>query len=357
MSERLPRESPKSPSRSEPKSRDKEKYHLSPEFGSVLEKYPSHFLAKGGEHFVYEIGTDEEGDLRDVVVKANVLRAKQLDGLLKENRVSSFEDLPRETQEKVRQLVEDQDRKYRAMRKVFGSDHVVPQRMSIAEVPINPVIAEEVFGSGSEKSSAWTVVTLQKRAKELRDPNARIMDFGAEYLELKGVSPARYGEIADRHADKRLSALIQNAWNDPKLKEQVIDFIEKAVTYSEQEGEILDFIGSRNVYFYQQTRPDGEMAWSYRILDGFHAKPGRREIEVARAALARFEEQEEIRDQDMGTLVNALAYMRSMNAAAQALGIPRRIDLIGDFPKTKLAALNNAIRKKMRPVDPNATQT
>ncbi|MCC7523057.1 hypothetical protein IT407_04670 [Candidatus Uhrbacteria bacterium] len=358
MSERIPKESPKSPDKPEKRQQMVKLYHLDQQTHAILKKYPAHFLAKGGEHFVYEIGSKETGDLRDVVVKGSAQMAQVMTRELEDKGVEKPSDLPFERQEIFKRYLHEDEQKYLALRKTFGADHVMPQRRYIMNVPINEDIAEEIFGEESDKEDCWTLVTLQKRAKELSESKFAILDMGTEYVERSPVGPSEYARgKAESSLDRRSSILLMQAMKDPQLREQVEDFVKKAVTYTENEHEILDLIGSRNVYFYKKEQDDGTSRWSYRILDGFYAKPRIKILDKAKAAIGYFEEHGELKNKsEANVLMNALAYARSINAMAKSLGLKERVDILDDVKEETIEKLLNEIRKKTDYVDPNMTQ-
>lgn len=313
----------------------------------LLVAYPTSYLAKGGEHFVFNVGKKKVPEqMRDIVVKGNIQYARKLQER-GANDFENMEELPVALKEEMLGSIKKDRKKYEQFRSYFGESNVSPQRKYLMRVPVSKEMATEVFPrAGLVPHEVWTLVTVQKRAEELGPEYAtRRFDIGARYAEIgPRVTPEAYaessahlfaGEPRDRRMEEgteimeeiepRNARLLRIASREPGLKEQLVDFIRKAIEYTEDTGEILDLIGKDNVTFVYDMKPDGSKIWRYKITDGFFAWPNSKRLKNAEAAVSEMMIDGEMPDASVSDFMNAANYVRAINSMAEQLGIPERL--------------------------------
>lgn len=121
-----------------------------------------------------------------------------------------------------------------------------------------------------------------------------------------------------------LAAMLRVARSDDdlSLKEQLADFVTRAIAYSTDTREILDLRGKNNVLFMRMN--NGE--WDYKLIDALDPKPNP-VMDNAPQALQQIAEGSDVSEQYLKNLHNGLGYVRSINALAHALGLPGRLRL------------------------------
>lgn len=294
----------------------KELFALDKTTHPLLEKYPAAYLARGAEHFVYEIEKADKSGARNVVVKAHVSSAKLLHEYEEDH--GNGPEIPPDTRATFERLIDADREKFEIFRKYFGAKHILAQRKFLMNVPISEGISREIFPHEETPAEAtWTMVTVQQRAKEL----------GEEYL----------GHHFDlRSRDRSTRRLLELSTRDEGLRENLKDFVERATRYTNEEGEILDLVGANNVIFAYRQAVDGTRVWNYRIVDGFSVRPKTSRVKQAGLALAGYVETGKIGQPSAAHDASlSLEYAGTMNALAEALGLPDRITAFEQMsPKT-----------------------
>ncbi|HEX8946665.1 MAG TPA: hypothetical protein VF829_00410 [Candidatus Paceibacterota bacterium] len=318
---------------------------LPTEHEAVIQYHPT-FLARGGDHLVYEA----EGH-PDTVIKASTFKMKDvlidnaekglpLDGISEEMRAF----LEKETEEKNIQM--------RLYREYFGAKHTLSERRYVMRVPISPEIIREIFVDDwedrkppegiSDIQGVWTTVIVQKKASEISDPNHLGLYFGgfveerkeqpdsSEYEVLNnaflGKNPILSEEMElffktqDNPQTHALADLLAKTEEDPALRVVLMDFVRKAIHFAEETGNILALAGEDNVIFAPK---DG--TWNYLLVDAIplYNEPI---FTLAKEAQERSENGEDLSQQDKSFTIRARNFVRTMNGLASALGIEERLE-------------------------------
>lgn len=320
-------------------------YQPDPALHEALKRYPLTFLGRGAEHLVYGIAGQKPERVRTLVLKADLSLAKKFHALLAAAKVDDPSRLPEQEQRLIREKLQEDAEKQRALRRAFGSAHVVACRKSIERVPLPAALARELFKTEAIRS-CWTVLTLQQRATELDDAEAEIYDLGADYLERNPeVDEASFAAQATSFLEERVIRLLEKAEQDQELAGVLQDFVLRAIKYTSQEGEILDLVGKRNAYFYRQSSREGRR-WTYRLLDVLHTGGKTRDFFRARHVLDEFQAVGTIRHaSDAALLMNTCAYVRTINGLATRVSRKERLRLLEEYPALDRVALFQEIRR------------
>jgi hypothetical protein len=321
-------------------------YTKLPEEHEAVMRYQPRYLARGGDHLVYEAEGHPETvikastfKIKDVLMD-NATRGLPLDGISDEMRAS----LEKEIEEKNAQI--------HLYREYFGAEHTLSERRYVMSVPISPEIIQEIFiddwkdrqpPEGIDTiQSAWTAAVIQKKASEISDPNHLGLYFGgfveerkeqpdqAEYEELNtaflGRSPIKPKDLElffrtqDNSKTHALADLVAKANTEPQLKVAVGDFVRKSIHFAENTGNILALAGEDNVIL---TPTEGN--WNYLLVDAIplYNEPI---FKLAKEAQARSENGKELSHQDVAFIMRARNFVRTMNGLAAALGIEERLE-------------------------------
>ena len=229
-------------------------------------KYKPQFLGYGGEHVVFSFpGKDR--------IVGKVHKAT-LEGSIRKNLDSGrpIDALPEGvTDEKKKEFLDAERQRHRVL-KAYFDDHVLAERPSIMQVPVNQKLLDAAIENPpalpNEPVEAWTLVRLQEKA-----PAEAVAD-GALSTAFRYREQFELGEH-DRDWYERLNAvlldgtaeftpdlhddgfglvydILEKMKDDEGLRDQVRDFTRRAIEYSTDTGELLDLAGKGNVTFYQK---------------------------------------------------------------------------------------------------------
>ncbi len=304
----------------------------------LVKKYQPKFLARGGEHIVYDIPGHP-----DVVAKVEVESIKS------PNFIS-----PDDT-EKIDELLAQKRTRFLKMKSIFGANHVLAERVFFMKVPVTDSVRKWVFEGRvpdtiktDDVKETWAIVKIQHRALELqnqersgivgsyveyRDPNLdAYRRITSALLEEDASAVFTREEFADL-AGSPLKELLEKADTDPLLTETLKDFVVKTIIYTKETGEMLDCAGFDNVPVWQEK--DG--TWNYRLVDALY--PGyqaEKKIDFARKALEMASRGEKLDDEHFFPLLNMVNFTRLINGLAERLGIVERISFVPDELKGKI---------------------
>jgi hypothetical protein len=122
-----------------------------------------------------------------------------------------------------------------------------------------------------------------------------------------------------------LAEILSAAQNDTSCRDTVKDFVEKAISFAEEHGEILDIVGDDNVIFTQGK--NGE--WDYKLVDALFPAPpppnGR--LSEAKDILEKIQNDQLISERERRSLINTLNFTRAINGLASCLEVDNRIDI------------------------------
>ncbi len=323
----------------------KSAYDELPTEHELVARYQPQFLARGGDHLVYEASGHP-----DVVIKASTYKIKDilidndarglpLDGVSDDMRAS----LEKEVAEKNAQI--------REYRKYFGAKHTLAEHRYLMQVPVSAEVLQEIFkndwkgravppGAASVRD-VWSAVAVQKKAPQIEDTNHVGLYFGG-FLEdrRQASSPGEYEyfseifehggaiqpedleeffRLQDNPDTHALRDLVLRAEQDPELKKTTIDFLLAAIHFANETGNILALAGTDNVILYQEN---GE--WNYLLVD---AIPLQNEpiLTAARVARERSENNEPLNQKEGGYIMRARNFIRTINGLAAALEVEQRV--------------------------------
>lgn len=303
----------------------------------LVSRYQPKFLAKGGEHIVYEVSGHP-----DVVVKVSTGPLKRVIDWNAEHG-QPIDSLPAELESRASEYLKEETARYQLLKNYFGADHVPSQKEFLVKVPITQEILNALYEGNppATTNEVWSVVMIQKRVEVLNDPER--LTIVAGYAENDEVSKDLYDEATEHfvfgknpeekiekgkflelqsHSD--LKALLEKTESDERLKELLKELVEKIISYTEETGEIFDLAGQDNIVLSQK---DGK--WTYVLVDTRY--PGESNmVEKAKIALLKLSVDSEIDEHDKNVLLNIFNFVRTINGLAEQMGVQKRINIVPD---------------------------
>lgn len=314
--------------------------------------------AKNDEGRVSEVSTEKlfgetKRNRRNVIAK--VERARLL-AVIENNlrRGDRLDTLSFDEYMGLEAVIEQQQKSISAMKQYFG-DGVLQERIYLMPIPVTdgllnaiaPKRAQMALPTGTHE--AWAIVHFQERAPDvafaegsfgLRTTYAELAKdikvddyFDENRVLLDGWEALHEREILDRVIVNHEA--FEAADNDPELRMLLIEFIDTAIRYTNETGEILDFVGSDNIRVYQEevtvkgregVADEKRNVWKLKLID---ARFGNMMFQSAQSTLRRLISRDPlaIDRRASSDLMNALAYTRFINAAALRLGMEKRLAL------------------------------
>jgi len=279
----------------------------------LVSRYQPKFLAKGGEHIVYEVPEHP-----DIVVKVSTGPLKKVIDWNAEHG-QPIDSLPAELESRAREYLKEETARYQLLKKYFGADHVPSQKEFLVKVPITQEILNALYEGSppATTNEAWSVVMVQKRVEALNDQTTEHFVFGKNAEEK--IEKEKFLEIQS-HND--LKALLEKSEGDENLRESLKELLEKIITYTEETGEIFDLAGQDNIVLSQK---DGK--WTYSLVDTRY--PGESKmVEKAKIALLKLSVGSEIDEHEKNVLLNIFNFVRTVNGLAEQMGTQKRINIV-----------------------------
>ena len=313
-----------------------------PSDAELISRYKPEFYKRGGDHLVYRVPGHPE-----LVVKASWRKIKDIlyecytKGITDEDSMKAYAETYSAGD------VWRKNAEARNLWRCFGSNHALQERRYLMQVPISPEILDELFRddyigrklpeSARIVRNVWTHVAVQKFSKEAEDPGRLAFSFGnypenisqdeVNYLKMthallegQQVDEKEFLAFQDISSGKFLTRLVECAHTDLGLKEAVIDFVQKAISYVRSNGQILALAGEDNVIFFKKNG-----SWGYKLIDAMPV-PTQLIYKEAQEYLAR-QPHGTIDKRQRGDLIRSINFARAINGTAAALGIPDRITL------------------------------
>ena len=311
-------------------------YNLDNLDNDLVLKYQPTFLAKGGEHLVYEIP-----DHPDVIAKVRIGEIKRM---LEINYQAGqpLDSLSPEAQSKAQDYLETERSRYQTIRQHFGSEHVPNQKEFLIKVPITEDIIRSFYDGQlpANTDEVWSIMMIQKRIKELDIPHLSMVSGYSEHSE---TLPETYNQttqhlIQEKNSEQPLSSedflaiqsnehlrtLVEQSETDENLKETLADLVEKIISYTSETGEILDLAGEDNVILHQK-----DDVWSYTLVDARY--PGTSNmIETVEIILSKLSTGDGLDEHEKNILLNTVNFVRTINGLAEQIGVSNKIDIIPD---------------------------
>ncbi len=310
--------------------------------GLLPDKHEPRFLARGGEHLVFDF---EDPKHRGIVYKVNyqesmpAIRAKMSgDPERLKKEVAGLKEKIAQRREITAQI-----------RRYFGYNAVPAQQYQLREVPVSreiihqlrPNLASEV----KDIESAPALVLAQRKKESLTDPAAQRISLTSYYPEasgrfyrtqdimarvdydaahdiLAGKGRSDLSSEAQREAVLRaypaLWPLMQEAKYDPALFEKLRDTAGEMAHFIQDTGIPLELAGKDNVVLVKDKKgwellmPDALPLGDYSVID----------LEIA---IERLKRGEELTPRLRGVALNVLNSVRVANALALLTDAPERV--------------------------------
>ena len=333
-------------------------YDTLPPDAELVLRYQPQFFDRGGDHLVYKVPSHPE-----VVVKASWRKIKDILFACHELGLKDETSIERYVHEQFDKDVAQKNREVRALKRHFGSAHVLSERRCLMRVPVSEQLLDELFRNdylerampeeARHVRQAWTHVAVQSYCSEVEDPNHLTFSFGL-FIEENGVEDGEYLKITDQlinhphdelppdflqmqdvSSGKFLTKLIETAQHDPALKKPLVEFLLKTISYARSDMQILALGGKDNVIFF----PKYDGAWDYKLID---ALPIPDEPILHRfmddLALTMCNDMLPTKAQ-RSNIIRVFNFVRVINGAAAALGVNERIEL----PKIPEVLIKNVL--------------
>jgi hypothetical protein len=326
----------------------------------LVKKIQPKFLARGGEHIVYEIPGHPE-----IVAKVETALMARLQ-VANAERSLPLDTMPHDVLPLVRQHVQNQRERYVRLKEYFGREHVLPMKQSLMRVPITNQISTAIHrgkppAGAAETGESWAIVRIQKRAPEFgrrdlaaftagyaefHDPNPdqyrRVTRALVDLDDSEDFSSAQFRGLLSPHTAETLLAVAV----DQNLRAALRDFVTRTFRYVNETGEILDLADVHNVTVFKN---DG--AWSYRLIDALYpAGPqGKRTAMFldARKAVAKAAARKKLNDGQKNKLLNTVNFVRFLNGLARTVGIGEQLRLVDPELQGKVDFLSILPRKRL----------
>ncbi len=295
-------------------------YDNLPEEDYLVEKYQPKFLARGGDHLVYEVQ-----DHPDVVIKASTFRVKDILANNVEHGIP-LDSMSDDMRAQIETELKEKDEQSKALRNYFGNEHTLAERRYLMKVPVTGEILTDIFkgdwkgrippASSLEMKKAWSSVIVQQRAEAISDTTHLSLNFEG-FLE-----DGKYDETA-------IQNILALSEIDPALRDSLKEFVSKAVSYANDTGNILAMAGKDNVIFYKEANNSdnvNEEKWNYLLVDALpiHNEPVfKMSQEIARKIM----DDQKITEHEKTLLKKGLNFTRTINGLAEKLGMMERSSL------------------------------
>ncbi|MCR4256742.1 MAG: hypothetical protein NUW08_03490, partial [Candidatus Uhrbacteria bacterium] len=244
----------------------------------------------------------------------------------------------------------------------FGREHVPPQKKFIMKVPVNEDILNEVGRYGpieKDVDEAWTIVTVQRKQelpkgnyvsasignlepnilhyRKLENDEYRLYKDEKYMKEYERVSDALVRGKDDDVTVEQMTEVIRSpgigsvarrANEDPEFKQVLREYVEKAINFAEETGEILDIVGADNTVFVKE-----DSKWTYKLLDPIYPFDNQLLEKARKVYLGEKVSDEESKDSN--ALFQAMNFVRGLNAFAKISGSEKRLEFLPATVMTK----------------------
>jgi len=284
----------------------------------LISNYKPRFLGSGAEHYVFSL----EGR-PDVVAKVKI---DMLD-------YGSGVDLEEDDLNEYYKIIVDDRRRYLKMREYFGS-HVLSEHSFLMEVPVP-----------NEPVDVLTIVRIQRRlpVEALVENGGVSLLFSNKSLfrSLKSEDYLKSDSVlldgADYEGDMSYGGVVEESIvkrvdEDEDFSGLVRYFVETAVDYTMETGEILDVFGVMNVVFFH----DGD-EWDFLMPDARHEE--KKCLELARRVVESSKKSGWVNMDDFDSAFAAIDYVRFINSLAIITGSSKRISFSQESVAEDVGAL------------------
>lgn len=290
----------------------------------LIEHYEPQFLGEGGNHIVFSSPKHPT-----VVVKVDKGLLKKTEDYLAQRHI----DTPDAELLQYAQTFMDQYRsRVEELKAFFPPLSVLNERLFFTQIPLPDERKNDGTRTVKEKMG-WGIVRVQDRIPTDFD---HVVSLDSPYPEKRKVDqrdPVRYwktteallkGEDCDTTdcswIQPRLQFYIGRAANDPIFRSALTDFLERAITFTEKTGQLLDLVGGDNLVFLHTA---SARSWRFLLVDVLPTRA--LTASDALDALQRFKQGEEFNQEIRSKILNGLHWTRCINGLASGLGMPQRI--------------------------------
>ncbi len=292
----------------------------------ILTKYQPRYLGEGGGHIVYEIPK-----YPNVVVKAHKPALEKVRQYMETQNIAAPDATIRDW---MQARLRNESARLDELRTFFPEETFLQQRSFFMEVPLpEPHDAAGVRPWSETPKSGWTIARVQEKMPEEAHAG---FSLTVGYAERKRRDEPLTEEVYWQLTNKVLSNDVCTEWEvrrlhpslgkafdawktHPESVQQVALFIKSAIRYANATGNTLDTAGEGNIQFF--TTKQGQD--TFLLLDAFEENSD--VLGIGLRALADFRNGRVLDKQYSSGLLNALNFVRGMNALASILHIQERI--------------------------------
>lgn len=309
--------------------------------------YRPSFVGQGSENIVFELP-----DHPKVVCKVRYDVVRKIIAYTAERKMPRLLDEGEKLQ--LKKLVEESREAYRNLRQYF-KDMVPMERHMIVSLPVSNELASIAISSYLPTLPPGVYIDAPVRIQEKIPEEALhssmdirfdyVEDYDlAEYNRLNGIFNGTLSGAEYLQANMAGTELYEALRANDSLRELVKIFVERAITYAEEKGEILDLEGHNNVLFWQEK---GQ--WKLNIPDGVY--PSRRVWEAAKEGFDDFMTTGDLDFSTSSAIWNGINYARFIDALADVTGVKRRLQITKTNISEKSSELLKAMQEFRRIID------
>lgn len=317
----------------------------------LIGHYKPEFLGESAEHAVFELAGHP-----NIVAKIRTREGAQIIQYNQEKGMPP-DMLDAKVKEDIERKMKEDEGRFLLLKEYFPNSFL-NERQTVMQIPMTNSLARTLFGIAIPSYDGVKTYTIPMRVrfqeripKEAQVPEAvdtrfRYMERLAEiddalYERLHGVLDGKItGEeyLSSWHTGRRM---IETLRTNDGAKKVMRDFVQRAIEYSQDTGEILDLAGVHNIILFPSHG-----AWRIVLPDGMY--PQKDLWSDAREVAESYERHEELNSEDANKLMNALNYARTINALADMVGVKHRLKLFRQAMPGTAVELKNAILRAKR---------
>ncbi len=191
-------------------------------------------------------------------------------------------------------------------------------------VTLQQRVSKEAFGEGSLSLQTYYV----EDCDEIRDGSMteEYDKINRYFIDNEPFDHPRWGvEFLSYSEDS--AVLLDRVEQDPQFAGLLNDFVLSAIRFTEETGNVLELVGDKNARLYQKEDREKSTSWNLALIDA--RMPGEAFL-GGRDALREMMRGGVVSDRMIVDAKLTLAHVRFINALAQALHIPQRIQLFNE---------------------------
>lgn len=301
----------------------------------LVTQYKPKYVGRGGEQIVYAAA-----DHPDSVIKVSSMMLKQI---VDSNRQGGLpaDSLTDTAKRSAEDIIKTDNERFQKLLHYFGKERTLNQKKYLLRVPVNQSILDALYKGDIANvpniTEAWSIATVQQRAKELEDSHFSLLSSGSHMSSESGdperddayrktlealLKPTEGNAVFDKESFlslyPHLVPVLDSASTSEDFRNVLTDLVTRSVSYSKGTGEILDIFGKDNLVFHTKNG-----RWNYRLLDVLTANGGDTTtvIEDTKSAFTKLATGSVLDIRDQSFLLDGIRYAGCINGLATYLGL------------------------------------